>query len=335
MNKTIFVSGVAGFIGSHVAQHLLDAGHSVIGMDSLDGGFTENIPTGVNFYKGDLQNHELVDAIFQHHSPDFVIHLAAYATEGLSPHIRRYSYQNNLIASVNLINAAINHRVEGFVFTSSMSVYGNQTPPFPELLQTNPVDPYGVAKQAVELDLRCASETHGLKYCIIRPYSVYGERQNMGDAYRNVVGIFMNQALQGKPLTVFGDGEQRRAFSYISEVAPVIAATVDRNDVWGQTFNVGGSINYSINTLAERVSEALEVPLLVDHLPPRHEVAMAWSDNTKTKEWFPNLFNPVPLCIGLEAMATWAKQKGPQSCKPFANIEVHQNLHPKWKAMIQ
>lgn len=331
MRKTILVTGVAGFIGSHVAQLLVEQGHEVVGIDDLSGGFTENIPEGVCFYKCSLLNHEMVDSIFAHHSPHIVVHMAAYATEGLSFHIRRFNYHNNLLASVNLINASINHGVEGFVFTSSMSVYGDQKPPFAETLSYKPVDPYAVAKQAVEQDLKIAGEFHGLKWCIIRPYSVYGERQNMADAYRNVVAIFMNQALAGKPLTIFGDGNQRRAFSHISEVAPIIAAVVDRNDVWGQIFNVGGSVNYSINHLAEEVCLAVDVPFERIHLPPRQEVAMAWSDNQKTKDWFPHLFNPVPLSIGLESMAAWAIKRGPQRCKPFAAIEVKKNLHSKWE----
>lgn len=333
-NKTVIVTGCAGFIGSHVCQHLLDAGHSVIGLDDLSGGFIENVPNEVCFYKGSTLNHEMVDSIFQHHSPTHVIHLAAYATEGLSFHIRRFNYLNNLVSTVNLINAAVNHGVEGFTFTSSMSVYGDQTPPFTEDMPTKPVDPYAVAKDGAEKDLRIAGDVHGLKWCIIRPYSVYGPKQNIADAYRNVAGIHMNQALRGEPLTIFGSGEQRRAFSYISEVAPVIAATVDR-DVWGQVFNVGGSLNYSINHLAESISQAMGVEHKVVHLPPRHEVAMAWCDNRKTKDTFPDLFKPVPLSAGLELMAEWAKKRGPQTCKPFANIEILKNLHPKWRKLIQ
>lgn len=328
--KTVFLSGVGGFLASHVADLLLAQGYEVVGMDSLEGGFIENVPKGVCFYKGDLQNHELVNSIFQHHSPHYVLHLAAYAAEGLSPHIRRYSYQNNLISSVNLINAAINHGVEGFVFTSSMAVYGHQQPPYTEQMTPQPCDSYGIAKYAVEQDLRCAGETHGLRWCVIRPYSIFGERQHLGDFFRNVAGIHMNQALLGQPRTIFGDGEQRRAFSYISEVAPVIAETVSRNDIWGQVFNVGGSVNYTINHLSECISQALNVEHKVVHLPPRIEVKNAWCDNSKTKEWFPHLFRPVPLTAGLEKMAEWAVRKGPQKCRPFANIEILKNLHPKW-----
>jgi UDP-glucose 4-epimerase len=328
--KTVLVTGAAGFVASWICRHLIEAGHNVIGLDDLSGGYIENVPDKVCFYKGSIGNEALVDAIFQHHSPHAVIHAAAYAAEGLSHHVRVFNYQNNVIGSMVLINAALNHRTEHFVYLSTMATFGDQTPPFTEDMPLKPVDPYAIGKAAVEQDLRIAGETHGLRWTIIRPYSVFGPGQNLADGYRNVVSIFLSQAMRGKPLTVFGDGTQRRAFSYISEVAPIIAAVVDRPDTHGQIFNVGGSVHYSINHLAECVSMAVGVEHKVVHLPPRHEVAMAYCNNAKTKEWFPHLFKPVPLTDGLEQMANWAMERGPQECKPFAKIEVARNLHPKW-----
>lgn len=330
MNKTVLVTGCAGFIGAAVARALIDNGHSVVGIDDLSGGYVDNIPTGVCFYQGSIGNEELVNAIFSHHSPHAVIHLAAYAAEGLSHHVRLFNYTNNVLGSVTLINAALNHNTEHFVFISTMAVFGDQPTPFNEEMRPIPADPYAIGKYAVEQDLRIAGETHGLKWTIIRPYSVYGPGQNLADGYRNVVSIFCSQALRGVPLTIFGDGEQRRAFSFISEVAPVIAATVDREDCKGQVFCVGGSVNYSVNHLAECVSQAMDVEHKVVHLAPRHEVKMAWCDNAKTKEWFPHLFRPVPLSEGMEKMAQYVRQRGVQKPRPFGRIEVARNLHPKW-----
>ena len=174
-----------------------------------------------------MTDHEPLAALFEAERFDYVYHLAAYAAEGLSHFIRRFNYRDNLIGSVNLINEAVKHDVKCFVFTSSIAVYGAGQLPMDEAMIPLPEDPYGISKYAVELDLRAAHEMFGLNYVIFRPHNVYGEGQNLGDRYRNVLGIFMNQIMQGLPLTIFGDGEQTRAFSYISDVAPYIARSVE------------------------------------------------------------------------------------------------------------
>lgn len=331
---TVLVTGIAGFIGSHVARKLIENGHEVVGIDDLSGGFMENVPDGACFYKGNICNAELVDSIFQHHSPDYVMHLAAYAAEGLSHFIRIYNYQNNLIGSCNLINASVKHGVSGFVFTSSMAVYGDQKPPFTEDLRTQPIDPYGIAKAAVEKELWVANHVFGLPYIVFRPYNIYGPHQNIGDAYRNVCGIHMNQCLQGLPMTIFGDGEQRRCFSYIEEIVPAIAGSIDRNDCWGETFNVGGLTNYSINELATKIAKSMGVERNVIHLDPRLEANLAWCSPEKAYQWFPESMKPVPLEEGLAKMAEWAKKHGPRKSKPFTNIEITKKLPAKWAALI-
>ena len=221
------VTGGAGFIGSHVARHCLALGHEVVVLDDLSGGFRDHVPDGAIFVQGSVTDHELVQRLFAEHRFDYVYHLAAYAAEGLSHFIRRFNYTNNLIGSVNLINEAVKHEVKCFVFTSSIAVYGANQLPMTEDLTPQPEDPYGIAKYAVELDLRAAHEMFGLNSIIFRPHNVYGENQNIGDRYRNVIGIFMNQIMQGQPMTIFGDGSQTRAFSYIDDVAPIIARSVD------------------------------------------------------------------------------------------------------------
>src|SRR5580658_3109311 len=217
------ITGGAGFIGAHVTNELIKMGHEGIVLDDLSGGFEENINPAAIFIKGSITDHELITRIFNEHKFDYVYHLAAYAAEGLSHFIKRFNYNNNLIGSVNLINESIKHKVKCFVFTSSIAVYGIGKPPLREDMIPVPEDPYGVAKYAVEMELRVSHEMFGLNYVIFRPHNVYGEYQNLGDRYRNVVGIFMNQIMQGKPMTIFGDGKQTRAFSYIDDVAPAIA----------------------------------------------------------------------------------------------------------------
>ncbi|MEM7392899.1 MAG: NAD-dependent epimerase/dehydratase family protein, partial [Verrucomicrobiota bacterium] len=190
---TSLVTGAAGFIGSHVVDALIARGHTVIALDDLSGGFKDNVSPRVNFVEGSILDEALIERLFAEHTIDYVFHLAAYAAEGLSHFIRRFNYRNNLIGSINLINAAVNAgKVKCFVFTSSIAVYGANQVPMTEDLTPEPEDPYGIAKYAVELDLPEAARMFGLNHVIFRPHNVYGERQNIGDPYRNVIGIFFN-----------------------------------------------------------------------------------------------------------------------------------------------
>jgi len=223
MSKKILVTGGAGFIGSHVTAHLIKKGKEVIIIDDLSGGFKDNIPENAEFIEGSILDVDLLEKVFKQNNITRIYQLAAYAAEGLSHFIKRFNYNNNLIGSVNLINLAVNYEVKCFIFTSSIAVYGSGQTPFLENIKPEPEDSYGIAKYAVEQELKTSHDMFGLNYIIFRPHNVYGERQNIGDRYRNVIGIFMNQLMKGEPLTIFGDGKQTRAFSYIDDVAPVIA----------------------------------------------------------------------------------------------------------------
>src|SRR6266545_6971643 len=278
----ILVTGGAGFIGSHVAEALFRRGHQVTVLDDLSGGFTDNIVDGVSFTQGSITDVGLVNQLFEQNQFDYVYHLAAYAAEGLSHFIKRFNYNNNLIGSINLINAAINTGVKCFVFTSSIAVYGTSPElPMTEETRPHPEDPYGIAKLAVEQELRVCKEMFGLDYIVFRPHNVYGECQNIGDKYRNVVGIFMNQILQNKPMTVFGDGAQNRAFSYIGDVAPIIAESIDTPAAYNQVFNIGADQPYTVNELAEAVAHAMGVAPDIAHMPARNEVLNAYSSHEK------------------------------------------------------
>jgi UDP-glucose 4-epimerase len=335
MQPVSLITGIAGFIGSHVADELLRMGHVVVGLDDLSGGFRDNVPAEAQFIEGSFLDHKLIDRIFAEYRPMYVFHLGAYAAEGLSHFIKRFNYQNNLIGSVNLINGAINTgTVRCFVFTSSIAVYGRNQLPMHEDLVPQPEDPYGIAKYAVELDLKEAHEMFGLDYIIFRPHNVYGERQNLGDPYRNVIGIFMNAILQDRPLTLFGDGSQTRAFSYISDVAPIIARSVERSEAYNQTFNVGADQPYSVLHLAYTVAKAFNVEPKIEHLPARNEVLHAYSSHERVQKYFSDLIQNVPLEEGIARMAQWAKKVGSRQGKPFEGVEVLKNMPPSWAKLI-
>jgi UDP-glucose 4-epimerase len=271
----------------------------------------------------------LIDQLFHKHSFDYVYHLAAYAAEGLSHFIKRFNYNNNLIGSVNLVNASINHNVKCFVFTSSIAVYGAGQSPMSEDMIPVPEDSYGISKLAVEQELRVSHEMFGLDYVVFRPHNVYGERQNIGDRYRNVVGIFMNQLLRGEPMTIFGDGTQQRAFTHIDDVAPIIAASVNFPAARNQIFNVGADVPHTVNELAEVVAQAIGKRCTVNHLDPRNEVKIAFSDHSKAERAFGKR-TKTPLSEGVRAMAAWVREHGARESSIFESIEVSRNMPPSW-----
>ena len=335
MNKSL-VTGGAGFIGSHVVDELVNMNHQVVVLDNLSGGFIENLNPEAEFVDGDIVDNTLIGNIFQEYCFDYVFHLAAYAAEGLSQFIKRYNYANNLIGSVNLINSSINsNTVRCFVFTSSIAVYGSNQLPMIEEMKPAPEDSYGIAKYAIEQELDVSHQLFGLPYIIFRPHNVYGERQNIGDPYRNVLGIFMNQAMLGEPFSIYGDGTQTRAFSHIDDVAPIIARSIDFPDAYNQIYNVGADIPYSINELAGHVADAMGVELRIKYLDSRHEVLHAYSSHTKARNTFKGLFKDITLDVGIKRMADWAKKHGSQETKPFTNIEVTKNLPASWSTFLE
>jgi UDP-glucose 4-epimerase len=317
-------------MGSHVARALLDKDHEVVVVDDLSGGFADNVPDGAVFQEGSVVDYTLMESLFETHEFEYVFHLAAYAAEGLSHHIRRFNYENNVVASAGLISLSLKHLVRRFVFTSSIAVYGEAPLPMREDMPMRPVDPYGIAKMAVELDLRSAFDHFGLEYTVFRPHNVYGENQNIGDRYRNVVGIFMNQIMSGQPMTIFGDGTQTRAFSYIADVAPVIASSVTESAATGAVLNIGADEPHSVLKLAHMVAHAFGVEAEIEFLPDREEVDHAYSSHEALRSMF-DLPDPTPLEVGISRMAEWAQRVGPRSTRTFDNIEVTRLLPPSWE----
>ena len=329
MTSTALLTGGAGFVGSHVADELISLGCRVVVLDDLSGGYRENVNQQTEFIEGSINDVSLINDLFERHRFDYVFHLAAYAAEGLSHFIKRFNYENNLIGSVNLLNASINHEIKCFVFTSSIAVYGNQPLPMREDMTPAPADSYGIAKLAVEQELKICREMFDLNYIIFRPHNVFGERQNLSDRYRNVIGIFIDQVMQGTPLTIFGDGEQTRAFSYIKEVAPIIARSVFENAAYNQIFNLGSDTIFTVKEIARRVCQAMDVELRINHLEERAEVKHAYCSHEKVARIF-KVIQSYSFDEGLSRMVDWAKRVGRRKSRPFDAIEVRKRLPGSW-----
>ena len=327
----IFVTGCAGLLGANYTRHLLANGHHVVGIDDLSGGYKAFVAKGENFEfkKFNLERRKKVVELFEEHNPDVLVHFAAYAAEGLSPFIRNYNYRNNLICSANLINECINHKTK-MIFTSSMAVYGGQQTPFTEDKQPQPIDPYGVAKYAVECDLKMAQTQFGLRYNIVRPHNVLGKYQNIWDRYRNVIGIFIRKTLNGEPILVYGDGEQTRAFSDIQYYMEPFDILLSEHD--GEIFNIGADKFFSLNQVAETVQGigkkyGYDVP--IEHGPPRHEVKHAYCDHTKAKNLLKFQDN-TKLEELIEDVFVWAMKQPKRKVKDM-EYEVTDGIYEYWR----
>jgi len=326
----MLVTGGAGFVGAHLVRALIERGHEVVALDDLSGGDPGNVDQRAGFVEGSITDHGLVDRLFAAERFEHVYHLAAYAAEGLSHFIKRFNYTNNLIGSCNLINAAVNHGTDCFVFTSSIAVYGCGQTPMSEDMTPEPDDSYGIAKRAIEQELAASRRMFGLDHVIFRPHNVYGEFQNLGDRYRNVLAIFMNSIMRGEPLPIFGDGEQVRSFTYVGDIVDALADAPFADGARGEVFNIGTDAPCTINYLADVVRRAMGVPEHpVVHHSARHEVRQAFSSHEKFRRVFGDQ-PATPLHEGVRRMTAWAKQRGPHTTARFAAIEIEKNLPPSW-----
>lgn len=327
----VLITGVAGLLGSRLASWILNTHPecNVVGIDDLSGGYQDNIDSKVKFYKIDLKDSEL-KSIFEKEKPDYVFHFAAYAAEGLSPFIRTYNYQNNLVATANVVNECIRHDIKRLVFTSTMAVYGyGEGGIFHEDMKRNPIDPYGVAKAACERDIEIANEQHGLDYCIIRPHNVFGANQNIWDKYRNVLGIWMYYHMEGKPITIFGDGTQKRAFSYIDDSLEPLWNAAIKPKASKQIINLGGIHEYSINEAADILSEVLGGAKKI-YLEGRHEVHTAVPTYQKSIDIL-GFKHETNLKEGLTKMWEWAQQQPKRERFVWENYELEKGIYSFWK----
>lgn len=332
MSKKVLISGVCGMIGSHCADIALAYGYEVVGVDNLSGGKKENLNKDVYLYVKDCTDLDAMEEIFHAEKPDYVIHCAAMAAEILSPHIRKHTFEQNIIGTTNVVNCCVNHNVKCLAFTSSIAVYGHNKPPFFEYDDPTPKDSYGLSKFVSELDLKMAKDFFDLNYIVFRPHNVIGTRQNFSDKYRNVAAIFCRQSLAGEPLTVFGDGSQTRAFSPVQYVAEVIVASLGNPISWNKEFNVGSDTPMTVLEIAQMVSDVVGVPLSTKHVEAREEAHHAHSSHERVRSFFPDLTpDDYDLKEVIADMVVEAKSAKLEQPKKFTKIEIAKNLPESWK----
>lgn len=330
--RKVLITGVAGLLGSRLADFLINTQEDiqVVGIDDLSGGYKENINPKVKFVELNLVKDD-INLCFEHYGGfDYVYHFAAYAAEGLSPFIRSYNYQNNLVATSRIINECIKHDVKRLVFTSTLAVYGHGDGNiFDEKQVPKPIDPYGVAKYACEMDIQIAGEQHGLDWCIIRPHNVYGRNQNIWDKYRNVLGIWMYQHLNGEPMTIFGDGSQTRAFSYIDDSLEPLWHAAIIPQASKQIINLGGIENHSIKEANDILLEIVGDGNVL-YLEQRHEVKHSIPTWQKSVDYL-GFQHKTNLGDGLKQMWEWAKQQPKRDRFVWSDYELNNGIYSFWK----
>jgi len=315
-------------MGSWLVDELVRRGHNVVSVDNLLGGYEANVNPDCKFLKVDLRRSSEVHSLAK--GVEIIFHLAAYAAEGQSIFSPAAINEINIAPMNNLLVEAVNNGVERFVFTSSMAAYGSQSPPFSEELPRKPDDPYGAAKAYCETMLEIFSHTYDFDHVILRPHNVYGPRQNISDPFRNVLGIWINRIMRGKPPIIYGDGKQSRAFSYIEDVTPAIANCGFYEKARGQIINVGSDEVASIEEACSQLLTAMNVRMQPLHEPARPgEVKHAYCTVQKSIELL-DYRTKYPLKEGLEKMIKWAKSFGPQEPTYKVPLEITKKAPRVW-----
>lgn len=330
----VLITGVAGLLGSRLADWITENKPEIkiIGVDDLSGGYKEHVNSNVEFYKINI-NEDSFKEIFETHDIDYVFHFAAYAAEGLSPFIRKYNYENNLVATAQVINECIKHGVKRLIFTSTLAVYGHGNfGIFDESQTPKPIDPYGVAKYGCEMDIQIAGEQHGLDWCIIRPHNVYGIKQNIWDRYRNVLGIWMYQYMNGEPMTIFGDGEQKRAFSCIDDILEPLWNAAIKKEASKEIINLGGIEEWSINDANKILMEIITDGKIV-YKEGRHEVKNSIPTHQKSVDIL-GFKHKTSLRDGLKSMWEWAQKQPKRDRFLWDSYEIDKGIYSFWKKKI-
>jgi UDP-glucose 4-epimerase len=326
--QRIFITGIAGFLGSHLADAFLADGHTVVGIDNMIGGYLDNVPAGAEFYQVDCNDFGAVSRLMR--GSDVVYHCAATAYEGLSVFSPHMVTQNIVTASTGVVSAAVANGVRRFVMCSSMARYGTNAVPFTEDMEPRPQDPYGIGKYAAELMLRNLAEVHGMEWVVAVPHNIVGPRQKYDDPYRNVASIFINMMLQGRQPYVYGDGQQMRCFSFISDdVEPLKAMAFDPR-VEGEVINIGPDDEFvTINELAVTVARILDFPLDPTYTRGRpQEVHLANCSADKARRLL-GYAPKVRLEDGLREMVEWIRGRGTRPFKYHLELEILNDKTPE------
>ena len=330
-SKKIFVTGVAGFLGSHLSEKLVELGHSVVGIDNMIGGYEDNISKDIQFHNIDCCDFEKVKTLMK--GVDVVYHCAATAHEGLSVFSPFEITKNNYLASVSIFSAAVNEKVDRIIFCSSMARYGVQNTPFTEKMRPKPVDPYAISKVAAEDVLKNLCELNGVEWVIAIPHNIIGPKQKYDDPYRNVVSIMINRMLQGKAPIIYGDGNQTRCFSYIDDCLSCLVPMLDQKNVNGEIINIGPDEEFvTINKIAEICSNITGINLSPIYKKDRpKEVKHATCSADKARALL-NYKTQVSLKDGIQKTFEYIKTRGIRPFDYNINLEINNELTPStWK----
>lgn len=327
---SVIITGICGEIGSNFAKWLSEnTDYHIVGLDNLSDGYLDNIKDirKLTMYIRNAQD-DLTD-IFEKYNIVYCYSMAAFCSEGLSPFVRKFAYENNIMINANIINHCVKYNCK-LIYLSSMSVYGEGISlPFTEDQQCRPVDPYGLAKFLCEEDIKIAAKQHGLRFSIIRPHNVIGVHCNIWSKYRNVIGRFMNQIKNDQPLTIYGDGEQKRAFSWALDYCPMLLKVAE-NDYSDPIFNIGGDKFYTLNQVANLLFIITGKNTGIQYLEPRYEVKNAYSDHSKAKTVL-GFEDKTSLILMLSEMWNWAKVQPNRPVKEWDKFEIENGLYSYWK----
>lgn len=325
----VVITGVAGFLGSHLADEFLARGHKVVGIDNLVGGYRENVPETVNFYEIDLGNLELLHEPFS--GADLVVHTACTAYEGLSVFSPALVTRNTSHITTTALSASIKAGVKKFVHLSSMARYGTQdVVPFTESMTPKPQDPYGIAKYASELLVKNLCETHGMDYVILVPHNIIGPRQKYDDPYRNVASIMINRMLAGKQPIIYGDGEQKRCFSFIQDVINPVVVACETDIANGRTINIGPDEEFvTINELAYTLAKILDFEISPIYVQGRPQEVLNANCSADLARDILGYTTTVHLEDGLIELVNWIRSKGAKDFSYHLPIEFTTDRTPR------
>jgi len=325
----VLITGVAGFMGSHLADAFLAKGYDVVGIDNLLGGYEENVPSGVNFHNIDLDNLELIQPLFE--NVDLVVHTACTAYEGLSVFSPSLVVRNTMQITTNIMSACVKANVKKIVHLSSMARYGTQdVVPFVESMTPKPQDPYGIAKYGAELMIKNIADTHGLNYVILVPHNIIGPRQKFDDPYRNVASIMINRMLQGKQPIIYGNGEQKRCFSFMQDVTDPLMIACETDVADGRIVNIGPDEEFvTINELAQKLSIILDFKLESIYMPGRPQEVFHANCSANLARELLNYKTTTSLESGLVELVNWIKSKGAREFNYHLPLEFVTDKTPK------